>query len=147
MSVPLLALFVCQVFKAARDFSLSTKTKLFSALAVLVLRHAVSEKRLHVSNIEELRLAAVEHVDKLPTGMAKQLLMELAKIACTAHNKDKAICDVNFIVEEANCESLNFLKLGLLDIDEMKDGFRNVKLFSLRHLTFQEFLTAVVRPC
>ena len=143
MSVPLLALLVCQVFKDVPDVSLSTKTKLYSALVVLVLRHAVSEKRVRVAELEEERLGAVTDVDKLPAGKAKNLLMELAKIACTAHGKDKAIFDVNFLVEEAKCKSLDVVKLGLLDIDEMKDGLWKIKLFSFRHLTFQEFLAAL----
>ena len=143
MSVPLLALLVCQVFKDVPDVSLSTKTKLYSALVVLVLRHAVSEKRVRVAELEEERLCAVTDVDKLPTGKAKNLLMELAKIACTAHDQDKAIFDVEFLMEEAKCKSLDVVKLGLLDIDEMKDGLSNIKLYSFRHLTFQEFLTAL----
>ena len=143
MSVPILALLVCQVFKDVPNVSLSTKTKLYSALVVLVLRHAVSEKRIQVAELEEERLFAVTDVDKLPAGSAKELLMELAKIACTAHDKDKAIFDVEFLMEEAKCKSLDVVKLGLLDIDEMKDGLSNIKLFSFRHLTFQEFLTAL----
>ena len=69
--------------------------------------------------------------------------MELAKIACTAHDKNKAIFDVEFLMEEAKCKSLDVVKLGLLDIVEMKDGLWNIKLYSFRHLTFQEFLTAL----
>ena len=143
MSVPLLALLVCQVFQDVPSVSLSTKTELYSALVILFLRHAVSEKRVRVAELEEERLSATTDVDKLPAGMAKKLLMELAKIACVAHDKDKSIFDVTFLAEEAKCKSLDVVKLGLLDIDELKDGLRSIKLFSFRHLTIQEFLTAL----
>ena len=143
MSIPLLALLVCEVFKNTGDHLLSTKTKLFSALVILVIRHAVSEKRLLVSELEEERLGAVEDVDKFPEGVVKELLFDVAKIACIAHDKKMSIFDLSFIVEEAKCKSLDFLKLGLLAVDEMKKGLLSMRLFSFRHLTIHEFLTAL----
>ena len=143
MSVPILALLICQVFEGVRDLSLSTKTKLYSSLIVLVLRRAVAEKRLSVPEIEEAQLGEAESVDEVPAGIAKTLLLELATIANTAHNRDKAVFDLKLIAEEAKCESFDFLKLGLLDVDEMKHGLKCIRLFSFRHMTIQEFFAAL----
>ena len=143
MSIPLLAMLVCEVFKNTGDRLLSTKTKLFSALVVLVIRRAVDEKRLSVCELEEEQLGAVENVDNFPEGVAKELLVKLAKVACIAHDKKTSIVDLNLIVEEAKCKSLDFLKLGLLAEDEMKQGLWSKRLLSFRHLTIREFLTAL----
>ena len=143
MSVPLLALFVCQVFKATPNLSLPTKTRLYSFLAVLVLRHAVDERRVSVSGTVRDLLMSVRHIDQLP-GSTKELLMHLAKIAWTAHQSDKAIFDVEFIVNQAKCDRYSdSLKLGLLDSQYVKDDDLHASQhFSFQHLTIQEFLAA-----
>ena len=143
MTVPLLALFVCQGFKATPNLSLPTKTRLYSFLVVLVLRHAVDERRVSVSETVRDLLMSVRHIDQLPDP-TKELLMHLAKIAWTAHQSDKAIFDVDFIVNQAKCDQYSdSLKLGLLDSQYVKDDDLHASQhFSFQHLTIQEFLAA-----
>ena len=143
MSVPLLAVLVCRVFKSTPDLSLSTRSRLYSLLVLLVLRHAVDEKRVALSDVEKVRLKAAKDVRQLPLGVAKQCLMGHAKIAWAAHKKDKAIFDTDFILEEAEWHSLDPLAVGLLDsYYSAAEDLHELRQFCFQHLTFQEFLAA-----
>ena len=72
MLVPLLSLLVCQVFSSMPNLSsLSTTTRLYSALMLLVLRHAIDEKRIAVSDVEKVRLKAAKDTRQLPVGVAR----------------------------------------------------------------------------
>ena len=144
MSVPLLALLVCQIFSSTSNLSsLSTTTRLYSSLMLLVLRHAVDESRIAVSDGEKVRLKAAKDARQLPMGMTRKLLTDHAKIAWSAHKKDKAIFDTDFILGEAEWESLGPLAVGLLDCYiSAGDDLTEVRHYSFQHLTVQEFLTA-----
>ena len=115
MSVPLLAVLVSQVFESSPDLSLSTRTRLYSALMLLVLRHAVDENRIAVSDVEKEFLRAAKDARQVPVGVATKLLSDHAKIAWSAHKQDKAIFGTSFIRNEAGWESLGPLAVGLLD--------------------------------
>ena len=143
MSVPLLAVLVCQVFESAPDMSLSTRTRLYSALMLLVLRHAVDENRIAVLDVEKEFLKAAKDACQLPVGMARKLLSDHAKIAWLAHKQDKAIFDTGFIRNAAGWESLKPLAVGLLNSYYLTgDDLTEVRQYSFQHLTFQEFLAA-----
>ena len=145
MSVPLLAVLVSQVFDSSPDryVSLSTRTRLYSALMLLVLRHAVDENRIAVSDVEKEFLKAAKDARQLPVGVATKLLSDHAKIAWSAHKQDKAIFGTSFIRNEAGWESLGPLAVGLLDSYYSAGGdLTEVRQYSFQHLTFQEFLAA-----
>ena len=145
MSVPLLAVLVSQVFESSPDryVSLSTRTRLYSALMLLVLRHAVDENRIAVSDVEKEFLRAAKDARQLPVGVATKLLSDHAKIAWSAHKQDKAIFGTSFIRNEAGWESLGPLAVGLLDSYYSAGGdLTEVRQYSFQHLTFQEFLAA-----
>ena len=144
MSVPLLAVLISQVFESYPDLSLSTRTRLYSALILLVLRHAVDENRIPVLDVEKVRLKAVKDARQLPVGVARKLLMDHAKVAWLAHKKNKAIFETDFIVDEGGWESLGPLAVGLLDCYILAGGdMTEVRQYSFKHLTIQEFLAAV----
>ena len=145
MSVPLLAVLVSQVFESSPDryVSLSTRTRLYSALVLLVLRHAVNENRIELSDVEKVRLKAAKDVRQLRVGVAKKLLTDHAKVAWSAHKKNKAIFDTDFIVDEGEWESLGPLAVGLLDCYISAGGdLTEVRQYSFQHLTMQEYLSA-----
>ena len=145
MSVPLLAVLVSQVFESSPDryVSLSTRTRLYSALMLLVLRHAVDENRIAVSDVEKEFLKAAKDARQLPVGVATKLLSDHAKIAWSAHKQDKAIFGTSFMRNEAGWESLGPLAVGLLDSYYSAGGdLTEVRQYSFQHLTFQEFLAA-----
>ena len=145
MSVPLLAVLVSQVFESSPDryVSLSTRTRLYSALMLLVLRHAVNENRIELSDVEKVRLKAAKDARQLRVGVAKKLLTEHAKVAWSAHKKNKAIFDTDFIVDEGEWESLGPLAVGLLDCYISARGdLTEVRQYSFQHLTMQEYLAA-----
>ena len=143
MSVPLLAVLVSQVFESSPDLSLSTRTRLYSTLVLLVLRHAVNEGRIAVSDMEKVSLKAAKDAHQLPVGVARKLLMDHGKVAWSAFQKDKAIFDTNFIAEEGKWESLGPLALGLLDCYySTGDALTEVIHYTFQHLAIQEFLAA-----
>ena len=143
MSVPLLAVLVSQVFESSPDLSLSTRTRLYSALMLLVLRHAVSENRIELSDVEKVRLKSAKDARQLRVGVAKKLLTDHAKVAWSAHKKNKAIFDTDFIVDEGEWESLGPLAVGLLDCYISAGGdLTEVRQYSFQHLTIQEYLSA-----
>ena len=145
MSVPLLAVLVSQVFESSPDryVSLSTRTRLYSALMLLVLRHAVNENRIELSDVEKVRLKAAKDARQLRVGVAKKLLTDHAKVAWSAHKKNKAIFDTDFIVDEGEWESLGPLAVGLLDCYISAGGdLTEVRQYSFQHLTMQEYLSA-----
>ena len=145
MSVPLLAVLVSQVFESSPDryVSLSTRTRLYSALMLLVLRHAVDENRIAVSDVEKEFLKAAKDARQLRVGVATKLLSDHAKIAWSAHKQDKAIFGTSFIRNEAGWESLGPLAVGLLDSYYSAGGdLTEVRQYSFQHLTVQEFLAA-----
>ena len=143
MSVPLLAVLVSQVFESSADLSLSTRTRLYSALMLLVLRHAVNENRIELSDVEKVRLKAAKDARQLRVGVAKKLLTDHAKVAWSAHKKNKAIFDTDFIVDEGEWESLGPLAVGLLDCYISAGGdLTEVRQYSFQHLTMQEYLSA-----
>ena len=143
MSVPLLAVLVSQVFESSPDLSLSTRTRLYSALMLLVLRHAVNENRIELSDVEKVRLKAAKDARQLRVGVAKKLVTDHAKVAWSAHKKNKAIFDTDFIVDEGEWESLGPLTVGLLDCYISAGGdLTEVRQYSFQHLTMQEYLSA-----
>ena len=145
MSVPLLAVLVSQVFESSPDryVSLSTRTRLYSALMLLVLRHAVKENRIELSDVEKVRLKAAKDARQLRVGVAKKLLTDHAKVAWSAHKENKAIFDTDFIVDEGEWESLGPLAVGLLDCYISAGGdLTEVRQYSFQHLTIQEYLSA-----
>ena len=145
MSVPLLAVLVSQVFESSPDryVSLSTRTRLYSALMLLVLRHAVNENRIELSDVEKVRLKAAKDARQLRVGVAKKLLTDHAKVAWSAHKENKAIFDTDFIVDEGEWESLGPLAVGLLDCYISAGGdLTEVRQYSFQHLTMQEYLSA-----
>ena len=143
MSVPLLAVLVSQVFESSPDLSLSTRTRLYSVLMLLVLRHAVNENRIELSDVEKVRLKAAKDARQLRVGVAKKLLTDHAKVAWSAHKKNKAIFDTDFIVDEGEWESLGPLAVGLLDCYISAGGdLTEVRQYSFQHLTMQEYLSA-----
>ena len=143
MSVPLLAVLVSQVFESSPDLSLSTRTHLYSALMLLVLRHAVDENRIKLPDVEKEILKAAKDSRQLPVGVARTLLTDHAKVAWSAHKQDKAIFGTSFIRNEAGWESLAPLVVGLLDSYYSTGGdLIEVRQYSFQHLTFQEFLAA-----
>ena len=76
MTVPLLALMVCDVFSISSHSPPTTKSQLYSKLLVLVVQRAVlneTEGRLHIAPSETDSLLAVEEVQQLK-GKAKTLL-------------------------------------------------------------------------
>ena len=143
MSVPLLAVLVSQVFESSPDLSLSTRTRLYSVLMLLVLRHAVNENRIELSDVEKVRLKAAKDARQLRVGVARKLLTDHAKVAWSAHKKNKAIFDTDFIVDEGEWESLGPLAVGLLDCYISAGGdLTEVRQYSFQHLTMQEYLSA-----
>ena len=143
MSVPLLAVLICQVFESSPDLSLSTRTHLYSVLMLLVIRRAINEKRITVSNMEMELLKAAKEAGQLRAGVVRKLLTDHAKVAWLAHKQDKVIFDTDFIVDEGGWESLGPLAVGLLDsFYSTGEDLTEVRQYSFQHLTFQEFLAA-----
>ena len=153
MAVPLLALFVCYVFKDDPENPPSTRTELYSRLVVLVLRRGVSEERFDGSLPTDDYTALMS--EARPTqleGVPKDLLRDLAEIAWSAHQKKKAIFTKAFIRSETTVKASvinNLAKLGLLNRECSRIRLDLTELFSFQHLTVQEFMAAcmVVMMC
>ena len=110
---------------------------------LLVLLHAVNENRIKLSDVKKVRLKAANDARQLPVGVARKLLTDHAKVAWSAHKKNKAIFDTGFIADEGGRESLGPLGVGLLDCYISAGGdLTEVRQYSFQHLTIQEFRAA-----
>ena len=144
MSVPLLAFLVCEVFAACPDRPPTTRTQLFSKLLTLIVQRAVAEGRVCLANHqEEEDLQDGSGLHQIG-GKAKELLLELAKVAWEAMKKDLATFD-HTLIRTTRC-SPEALELGLLTFDRrvVEEHSVAVRWYSFHHMTVQEFLVALL---
>ena len=143
MSVPLLAFLICDVFCACPNRPPTTRTQLYSKLLTLIVQRAVAEGRVSLPKVEREALQDASHVHDID-GMAKTLLLEMARVASEAMKKDLAIFG-HALVRKAGCSS-KALELGLLAFDRrvVEEHSVAVRQYSFHHMTVQEFLVALL---
>ena len=144
MTVPLLALFVCHVFKNEPKNPPTTRTELYSRLIVLILRRGVFDKKISFPSRERRVLEKKLDLLQLEGVVTRRLLNDLSKIAWDAHKKNKAIFD-ECLCEEAVIDSNSLddlVELGFLSADCTTEQLNIVHTYSFQHLTLQEFMVA-----
>ena len=144
MTVPLLALFVCHVFKSDPKNPPATRTELYSRLIVLILRRGVFDKKISFPSREQRVLEKKLDLLQLEGVVTRRLLNDLSQIAWAAHKKNKAIFDER-LCEKAVTHSDStddLVDLGFLSADCTTKQLNIVQNYSFQHLTLQEFMVA-----
>ena len=144
MTVPLLALFVCHVFKNDPKNPPTTRTELYSRLIVLILRRGVFDKKISFPSREQRVLEKKLDLLQLEGVVTRRLLNDLSQIAWAAHKKNKAIFDER-LCEKAVTHSDStddLVDLGFLSADCTTKQLNIVQNYSFQHLTLQEFMVA-----
>ena len=144
MTVPLLALFVCHVFKNDPKNPPTTRTELYSRLIVLILRRGVFNEKISFPSRERRVLESELDLLQLEGVVTRRLLNDLSQIAWAAHKENKAIFDERLCKKAVTQRDSTYdlVDLGFLSADCTTKQLNVVQNYSFQHLTLQEFMVA-----